>query len=191
MYDEGRSVFTICAVWQMSSVVSAATAFYQLFRDREAKAGTQQSEVGGGLGSATENAAATNGRPTRPADQAGSPASLSPSQIWDRLDALITRQLAAGKLSDEQGAELRKVLYQDAPQGDVHTEPTATPASPQSGPSPGATAASEPGMAWHPSEALATFIQNLQGGQVSSASYGSTGSAPARSAGSQLLDFNT
>ena len=104
---------------------------------------------------------------------------LTPDQVRSQLRTLIAGQVEAGTLTNDQGAALHQAV---GPQtGTEAGSGSATQEQP---------ATAEPAQTYKPSEILATFISNLQRSQAAGASYGSTGAAPARSAGSRVLDFS-
>ena len=176
----------------MSTVSTASAAFYQFFRDRESNTAARQAGDGGPARVATTHATdqSSAAQASDPVRSTGS-TTLTPDQVRSHLKTLIAGQVATGKLTSDQVATLQQTLGPNATP-DATGAQAAAPAAPGDGsPTQKQFAAAEPSDTYKPSEVLAAFIQNLQSSQPAGASYGSTGTGPARSSGSQVLDFNT
>lgn len=150
---------------------------------------TPHSEPATGVAAGEADRASSSSAATAPSALA-----LDPARIRDRIDALIDKQITAGRITGDQGGVLRQLLT--APESRAAAGP-ADAAAPSSRPASAGTpdASGDPAASGDarlsPSETLASFIQQMQRAQSRTIGYGSDGARNTDLASSRLLDFNT
>ncbi|MCJ2106476.1 hypothetical protein MKK70_14025 [Methylobacterium sp. E-041] len=127
------------------------------------------------------------------ATTSGSTSKLDPSSMKDRIDGLISDQVSAGTLTDDQASELKNLF---ATGGQSVGSVTSDAAAPPPGPPPDGsdTDASSNGDASGTSsggssvsDLFSSFLKQLQATQTSSSAYGATGTSRNTYASSALL----
>ncbi|MCJ2114972.1 hypothetical protein MKK64_27825 [Methylobacterium sp. E-025] len=131
------------------------------------------------------------------ATTSGSTSKLDPSSMKDRIDGLISDQVSAGTLTDDQASELKNLFATGGQSvGSVTSDAAAGAAGPPPGPPPDGsdTDASSNGDASGTSsggssvsDLFSSFLKQLQATQTSSSAYGATGTSRNTYASSALL----
>ncbi|WP_457105877.1 hypothetical protein [Methylobacterium sp. P5_C11] len=128
-------------------------------------------------------------------------AKLDPSSMKDRIDGLIADQVSSGSLTADQATELKNLFssHGQSVQSADATGDVSGQDGPPPGPPPGESASGSTGSGTSSStsvtqattDLLSTFIQQLQGSQSGSASYGAGGTTNGGTISALLVDFRS